>query len=139
MSKKINSEDAENILREKLEQDGYALKNKKRLNGENGVDILATKKGELFHIEVIGYKKSGPARSKDFFEIFFRSISRLNDHATHCIIALPKEFECGLPQRVRQYKCAWKRIEDAFPEIEIWLIDVENKLYQKTKWGSWSE
>ena len=97
---------------------------------------MATKHGEAFHIEVIGYKSSGPARAKDFYEVFFRAVSRLNDGATHCVIALPKQFETGLPQRAKQHRIAWKRIGDAFPELEIWVIDVENKTYKKTDWGS---
>ncbi len=98
---------------------------------------MATKDRETFHIEVIGYKSSGPARARDFYEVFFRAVSRLNDGAKHCVIALPKQAERGLPQRAKQHKIAWKRIGDAFPELEIWLIDVEKKTYKKTRWKSW--
>ena len=136
MSQIIKNEDIEKSLRKRLEDEGYTL-SKLRNWGETGVDILATKDGETFHIEVIGYKSSGPARAKDFYEVFFRAVSRLNDGATHCVIALPNLFEKGLPQRVKQHEIAWKRIGDVFPELEIWLIDVENKTYKKTGWMSW--
>lgn len=65
------------------------------------------------------------------------SILCLNKSATHCVIALPKLFERGLPQRAKHYGVACKRIGEAFPELEIWLIDVENKTYKKTEWNSW--
>jgi hypothetical protein len=136
MSRSVKNEDAEESLRERLETEGYTLSNPRNW-GETGVDILATKDGETFHIEVIGYKSTGPARAKDFYQVFFRAVSRLNDNATHCIIALPQQFESGLPQRAKQHRIAWKRIEDAFPELEIWLIDVKNRTYKKTGWGGW--
>jgi hypothetical protein len=136
MSRSVKNEDVEKSLRERLEAEGYTL-SKSRGHGETGVDILATKDEEAFHIEVIGYKSTGPARAKDFYQVFFRAVSRLNDDATHCIIALPQQFERGLPQRAKQHRIAWKRIGDAFPELEIWLIDVENKTHKRTEWGSW--
>jgi hypothetical protein len=136
MGRVVKSEDVEKSLRERLEGEGYTL-SKQRNWGETGVDILATDDRETFHIEVIGYKSSGPARAKDFYEVFFRAVSRLNDDASHCVIALPKQFEIGLPQRAKQHGIAWKRIGDTFSELEIWLIDVENKTYKKTEWESW--
>ena len=48
-----------------LEKDGYSLSRERR-HGETGVDIIARKGTEEIHIEVIGYKSSGPARAKDF-------------------------------------------------------------------------
>lgn len=136
MSQIIKNEDVENSLRDILEAEDYEL-SKLRGLGETGVDILATKDQEKIHIEVIGYKSSGSARAKDFYEAFFRAVSRLNTGATYCVIALPDRFETGLPQRAKQHEIAWKRIGDAFPELEIWLIDVENKTYKKTEWNSW--
>lgn len=132
----VKNEDAEAYLRELLEAQGYEL-NVPRAYGETGVDILATKDNEEWHIEVIGYKSSGPARAKDFYEAFFRIVSRLNDDATHCVIALPEQARAGLPARARQHRIAWSRIAQAFPELEIWLVDVENRVYQRTSWIEW--
>lgn len=132
----VKNEDAEACLRELLEAQGYKL-NIPRAYGETGVDILATKDNEEWHIEVIGYKSSGPARAKDFYGAFFRAVSRLNDDATHCVIALPQQARAGLPARARQHRVAWTRIAQAFPELEIWLLDVENRDYQRTSWIEW--
>jgi len=132
----IKNKDAEACLRELLEVQGYKL-NVPRTHGETGVDILVTKDDEEWHIEVIGYKSSGPARAKDFYEAFFRAVSRLNDDATHCVIALPIRARVGLPARARQHRVAWTRISEAFPELEIWLVDVENRDYQRTSWIEW--
>ena len=132
----VKNEDTEACLRELLEEQGYKL-NSPRGRGETGVDILATKDGEEWHIEVIGYKKTGPARAKDFYEVFFRAVSRLNDDATHCVIALPIQARVGLPARARQHRVAWDRLARAFPELEIWLVDVENRDCQRRSWIEW--
>jgi hypothetical protein len=74
------------------------------------------------HIEVIGYKDSPPARSRDFFEVWFRAMSRVGTGASRCAIALPFEFERGLSKRALNYGSAWGRLARAFPEIELWLV-----------------
>ena len=116
-------------LRAMLERDGYVL-NRERVHGETGVDIIARKETDETHIEVIGYKSSGPARAKDFYECFFRTVSRIKDGAQRCVMALHCQAECGLPARARQ-----KRIGFAFPELEVWLVDPEAATYRPTTWA----
>jgi hypothetical protein len=113
----------EECLRKRLALQGYTL-NRVRTNGQTGVDIDARRDSEILAIEVIGYKTSAPARAKDFYEAFFRAVSRLNDGATKCILALPSRFAVGLPARARQHSVAWDRIGKTFPELQIWLIDL---------------
>lgn len=103
-------------------------------NGELGVDIIASKRTIRYHIEVIGYKKSGPARSRDFYEVFFRAISRLNDGANKLVIALPIQFRVGFPSRVNQYRIGWERISKVIPELSIWFVDNEKHYYERTTW-----
>ena len=137
MSALIKNIDTENCLRELLRNEGYNLSPTKKA-GELGTDIIATKNNEKWYIEVIGYKKSGPACSKDFFEVFFRAISRLNHkNCRHCVIAMPNKSRNGLPLRTKIYKVSWKRIANTFPKLEIWLVDTENKKYFKTTWLEW--
>jgi hypothetical protein len=119
-----------------LERDGYVL-NRERMHGETGVDIIARKGIDEIHIEVIGYKASGPARAKDFYECFFRTVSRIKDGAKRCVMALHRQAECGLPARARQYGEAWKRIGIAFPELEVWSVDLEAESYEIRTWGEW--
>ena len=135
---RIPSSAIEECLRGLLSKEGFALSATKS-HGETGVDIKATKGPEAYFIEVIGYKPAGPARAKDFFESFFRAISRLNDGAKHCVIAWSNRGAAGLPARARQHREAWARISRAFPELEIWLVDTENRRYEKTSWGEWLE
>jgi len=132
----VQNAQLEQCLREILAREGYAVSPVKQ-HGETGVDILATKDGESFHIEVIGFKSSPPARAKDFYESFFRAVSRLNDGANRCVIALPKRFEHGLPTRANQHRVAWKRIGEAIPELQIWLVDTEKRSCERTKWLYW--
>jgi len=116
--------------------EGYEL-SEQLPHGFLGCDIIARKGKETIHIEVIGYKESGPARSKDFFQGFFRAVSRIKDGAQYCVIAVPSKFKRGLPQRARIYGEAWTRIGEAFPELEIWLVDVDRLTYHKSSWNEW--
>ena len=132
----IPNDDAERALRKCLKGQGYTL-TRRRKNGETGVDIVASKKHERVHIEVIGFNDSPPARSKQFYEVFFRAVSRIKDGATRCVIALPERFGRGLHQRAKHYGPAWTRIGDAFPELEIWLVGTDNASYERTTWSQW--
>ncbi|SRR6266567_787361 len=132
----IKSSATERALRSLLKRQGYRL-NTTRLNGETGVDILATHGSRHIHIEVIGFKSSPPARSRDFMQAFFRAVSRIQDGASRCVIALPSRWQNGLPQRAKQYGPAWRRIGNAFPELEIWLVDAGTGSYSETKWNDW--
>ena len=138
MAQLISSHDAERCLRACLEAEGYKLSSPRK-NGETGVDLNASQGNEVYDIEVIGFKESPPARSKDFYEVFFRAISRLKDGAESIVIALPERFGIGLNQRAAHYGEAWKRIGDAFPELEIWLVSCEQPYsYKRKKWNEWS-
>lgn len=132
----ISSVETEKCLRNVLRNKGYQL-SCIRENGETGVDILARMEDTEYHIEVIGYKSSGPARAKDFYEAFFRAISRLKDEANTCVIALPDRVRIGLPIGAKQYGIAWNRIGQAFPKLEIWLVDVDKETFERTKWNDW--
>lgn len=138
MGSLVSGESIDKCLRDILKSQGYKL-NSPRAYGQTGVDIRASKEGEVYYIEVIGYKSSGSSRAKDFYEVFFRVISRLNDQAEHCVcvIALPKQFAVGLPARAKQHSVAWARIAEAFPELEIWLVDTDNNTFEKTAWVYW--
>ena len=136
MATKGDNSEVERCLRTLLETDGFEL-TPCRTHGETGVDIIAKKGVKSLHIEVIGYKARGPACAKDFFEAFFRAISRINDGAKTCIIAQPTAAEKGLPKRARQYGEAWRRIGETFPELQIWLIDTENYTYKASEWNDW--
>lgn len=132
----VSGENTERCLRQLLKDEGYRLSPLRKC-GETGVDIIARKSNETLYIEVIGFKSSPPARSKDFYQVFFRAISRIKDNVKSCVIALPERFQRGFPGRVKQYRVGWERIGKAFPELEIWLIDVDNNKYKRTKWSEW--
>lgn len=132
----VSGENTERCLRQLLKQEGYRL-SPPRGHGETGVDIIARKGSEALYIEVIGFKSSPPARSKDFYQVFFRAISRLKNNVKNCVIALPERFQIGFPSRVKQYRAGWERIGKAFPELEIWLINVDKNSYKRTKWSEW--
>lgn len=38
---------------------------------------------------------------------------------------------------LKHYDVAWARIGDAFPELQIWLVDVDEPSYTKTTWNEW--
>ncbi len=132
----VPNEATEECLRQVLANEGYSL-NPPRAHGETGVDIIARKDDLDIYIEVIGYKSSPPARAKDFYESFFRAVSRIKNGAGKCVIAIPHLAERGLPARASQHGEAWTRIGNAFPELEIWLVNVEGKSYDRSAWNEW--
>jgi len=134
----ISNADVETCLRQILIHEGFTL-SPTRAHGQTGVDVIASRSGETYHIEAIGYKSSPPARAKDFYESFFRIVSRLNDGATRCVLALSHKAAVGLPARAKQHRLAWLRIADAFPELEIWLLNTESRTYRRTAWRQWAE
>ena len=131
----------EKALRRVLASEGFSL-NRPREWGETGVDIIAKRgDGDVLHIEVIGYKAQGPTRTKDFCEAFFRTISRLNEGATRCVLALPREFQRGMRQRARHYGIAWNGLGAAFPELSLWFVDcrdADNPSYEESTWLEWA-
>ena len=95
MTTPVLSSHIEDCLRSLLSGEGFSL-NPRRAHGETGVDIIASKDNHSHYIEVIGYKGSPPARAKDFYEGFFRTVSRLNDGARSCVLALSQRAKVGL-------------------------------------------
>ncbi len=136
MAALVTGAQVEECLRVCLAREGYEL-SRERGHGETGVDIEAKKDSITVAIEVIGFKASPPGRATDFFQSFFRAVSRLNNGADFCVIALPVRFSQGLPARANQYRVAWSRIAKIFPELEIWLVDTEKRSYARSKWGDW--
>lgn len=137
MFTKTTNTEIENYLRELLAKEGYKLRNKSGIF-KLGPDIKATKDDENWYIEVVGSEETGLERVKDFYEAFFKSLSRLNNKdCKHCVIAMPESLRKFLYIRARIYKVAWERIAKVFPELEIWIVDTENKKYQKTSWSYW--
>lgn len=132
----VKNQATEKALRACLDAEGFSL-SEPRVNGETGVDLIAKKGNEEFHIEIIGFKRSPPSRSKDFFEVFFRAISRLCRGATRIVIALPARFGQGLVQRAANYGVAWERLGLAFPELELWLVETGPPSYTRSTWGEW--
>jgi hypothetical protein len=134
----VSNTAVEACLRRCLEAEGFAL-SRPRSFGEQGVDIVARKGEEVFHVEVIGYKAAGPMRAKDFFEAFFKSVARLDDGAQHCVIVQASNAKVGLPARAAQRRTAWLRIAEAFPELELWFVDTGSGTYERTTWRQWVE
>jgi hypothetical protein len=137
MALTVTADQVEDVLRAILPEQGYKLRNPPRRKGETGADIIAEKEGRIASIECIGFQANPPLRSKQFYEAFFRAISRLSVGAHLCVMALPARFGDGLNQRARQYGAAWERIAKAFPELRIWLVYVERKTFEEHFWSDW--
>ncbi len=137
MALSVTGEQVELVLRRLLPQRGYELLNKPRTKGETGADMIAKKNNEDVFIECIGYQENPSLRSKQFYEGFFRTVSRLKDGASRCVLALPTGFNKGKKQRAKQYGEAWTRIGNTFPELEIWPVNVKENTYYECKWNNW--
>jgi hypothetical protein len=138
MSALVTGKDVEGVLRATLASEGYDL-SKVLANGETGTDIVARRGSEILHIEVIAFKRSPPGTGERFLRGVFRAVSRLQNGATSCVIALPFRFGAGLRARAKAIGPAWCRIGDSFPELKIWLVDTtEGSIKERTNWNSWS-
>jgi hypothetical protein len=137
MALSVTGKQVESVLRKLLLRQKYKLLNKPRTQGETGADIIAEKSSMKIFIECIGFQEVPPLRSKQFYEVFFRAISRLKNGATRCILALPIRFKEGMDQRAKHYGEAWKRIGNAFPELEIWFVNVAEEVCEEHKWNDW--
>jgi len=133
----VTGKQVESTLRKLLLRQRYKLLNKPRKWGETGADIIAQKSSMKVFIECIGFQKVPPVRSKQFYEVFFRAVSRLKDGATRCVLALPIRFKDGINQPAKYYGEAWKRIGNAFPELEVWFVNVKENVYEEHKWNGW--
>ena len=137
MALSVKGEQVESILRKLLPRQGYKLLNKPRKWGETGADIIAQKGDIRVSIECIGFQEVPPLRSKQFYEGFFRTISRLKNGATRCMLALPIRFKNGMNQHARHYGEAWNRIGNAFQELEVGFVDIEENAYEEHRWNDW--
>src|ERR1700761_704741 len=106
MAALVSSKEVETVVRTALSREGFKT-SVERGYGETGTDIIAEKGDELLHIEAIAFKSSPPARAKDFYEVFFRAVSRLTPSKASCAIALPARFGMGLHQRARAIGISW--------------------------------
>lgn len=88
--KVYSSNDVDKILREYFKKKKYCLTNVKK-NGETGCDLVATRRSEKIYIETIGWNNKPGIKSREFFESFFRIISRDADSGRkRLVIALPE-------------------------------------------------
>ena len=139
MAKLVTEKQVRRCLWHCLKKEKYSLSPLEMPTGQTGADIRATRAAkEVIYIETIGIDIRPPVRSSLFYQAFFRAVSRLNyEDLTHCVIALPKRYERGMHQKVKQHWMAWNQIADAFPELEVWFVDVDNGTYERQSWSRW--
>jgi hypothetical protein len=86
---------------------------------------------------VIGFQSHPPIRSREFYEAFFRVISRDRGISSDVLaIALPKRFKAGMKQRQQQYPVAWGKLAAAFPNLNLWYVDTENGTVEERRWSN---
>jgi hypothetical protein len=130
----VANESVVDALRAVLQRQGYKV-SPKRPFGAQGADVVADKNDEKLVAEVIGYKSAGPSRRSDFAVAFWVAIGRVDEYpGAKVAIALPSQFERGLGARLDSRRGAWERVGKAFPELEIWLVDVVNQNFKRCPW-----
>jgi hypothetical protein len=135
MTKEVVANEAVvDALRAALQKKGYSIL-PKRPFGAQGADIVAEKGDEKVVAEVIGYKVAGPSRRSDFAVAFWAAIGRVDQYPNAKVaIALPSQFIQGFGARLDSRRGVWKRIGTAFPELEIWFVDVTRQDYERCLW-----
>ena len=134
MAKSVEARQVEEALRRYLEDKGCTLSASKK-HGQTGPDIVAKRGVSTWFVEVIGFQEHPPTRSREFYEAFFRLISRDRDNPEDILVlGLPKRFKDGMRQRVQQYPVAWEKLGKAFPNLRIWYVDTEENLVEEYPW-----
>lgn len=136
MAKLIDSKAVERVIRKHLESKGAVLSLAKK-RGQTGPDIEARLGNLTYFVEVIGFQEKPPIRSREFYECFFRTISRDRDNPVHILlIGLPIRFKDGMKQRKRQYPIAWDKLGKVFPNLNLWYVDVEHNRIEQRSWSN---
>jgi hypothetical protein len=135
----VSSADTETRIRSYLNARGYKLSPPHQTNGATGPDIIAEYNGRKIFIEVIEYKSSRSARSRDFFECFFRCVSRLSLGADLIVLACPYAFQNGIAERTTHYNRGWLRLGCAIPELELWFVYQHKPAISCAAWNYWAE
>jgi hypothetical protein len=135
----VTAADTEKRIRDYLLARGYKLSSAHEINGATGPDIVAEYGERKVFIEVIGCKSNRSARSRDFFESFFRCVSRLKLDADLIVLACPHEFCDGIMERTTHYGRAWLRLGSAIPELELWFVYRHKPVISYAAWNYWAE
>ena len=136
MAKSVANRRVEEVLRSYLKAEGCTLSVSKK-QGETGADIVA-KRGEFtWIVEAIGFQDKPPVRSREFYEAFFRVISRDRDVSNHILVlGLPMRFKQGMRQRMQQYPVAWGKLGKVFSSLQIWYVDTEMNTVEERPWSA---
>ena len=136
MAKLVEAGDVEQVIRGHLEGKGYILSPPKK-RGQTGADIIAKHGRSTCFVEVIGFQSHPPTRSREFYEAFFRAISRDRDNLDDVLaLGLPRRFKDGMRQRKQQYPVAWEKLGKAFPNLRLWYVDVEQNTIEEYPWSN---
>jgi len=136
MAKLVEAADVERVIRKYLRDSGYSLSSP-RTYGQTGVDITAKRDQSTCFVEIIGFQSHPPTRSREFYEAFFRVISRdRNNLCDVLVLALPRRFKDGMRQRKQQYSVAWGKLGNAFPNLRLWYVDTEKDIVEEYPWAN---
>jgi len=136
MAKLVQAKDVEQLVRRHLKEEGCTLSLPKK-RGETGADITARCGKSTRFVEVIGFQSHPPTRSREFYEAFFRVISRDRDNPDDALVlALPKRFKDGMRQRKQQYPIAWEKLGKAFPNLRFWYVDTQSNIVEEYPWSN---
>ena len=130
--KQIKRKYVEELVRKKLDSQGYKMNHHQDRVGVSP-DIIAEKDDVVLYVEVIGFKSSARAATRDFYEVFFRAFAQLEQpDSDQIIIAMPIQFLKDMKKRTESMKNGWVRLCIAFPEITVYFVDLkQEKIYKK--------
>ena len=136
MAKLVEARGVEEVIRRYLEGKGCTLSPAKK-RGQTGADITATRGVSTWFVEVIGFQSHPPIRSREFYEAFFRVISRDRDNPDDVLVlGLPNRFKDGMRQRKQQYSVAWRKLGKAFLNLRLWYVDTEENTVEEYPWSN---
>lgn len=136
MVKLVEATDVERVIRKYLKESGYSLSSPRNY-GQTGADIIAKFGESTCFVEIIGFQSHAPIRSREFYEAFFRVISRdRNNPQDSLVLALPKRFKDGMRQRKQHYSVAWNKMGEAFPNLKLWYVNTDEDTVEEYQWSN---
>ncbi len=127
-SKPVKKKQIDEFLRKRLDKKGF------KMNHHKSDSIIAQKEKILLYISCIGLKPDYLKSINEFTNSLFQAFEHIEKpDLKYSVLAMPLDFFQILRNYMSNRKSAWVRICIGFPEIRIYLIDLEQKKIIKKK------
>jgi hypothetical protein len=136
----VTTRDAQETLEAWFRTAGHQVLANNARGDRPGPDYVVQVGERRVAVEVIGHKHNGVSRTNDFRSAFFQLLTRLDDPAGtpgRLALAMPIVHVRGSRDRRTGMNAAWERIGEAFPELEVWYLDMRKRDVYPVTWADY--